>query len=262
MNIGLLTSDSITPWAYALGDGDTLMLLPPDLDPVQAAATLRGHLDLVLVHGGAVTSPLWMDQVAPPLVLRVAHTAGAGWPLHTFTSAGLHAAFSVALEAESYGSLICSRWSFQVWTREGTPPPPKRTHGPAALVGPTKAPRLWDTVVLAGLGAPVPADNADVARIVLDAHRGQGPLYLQPGFCTPLPRAPMWVSVGDARLEGLLVAPSSPGDPWRMLSVADLQILLGYPPDQELSWELLLGLVPVPLAAAFLRWSASFFSSP
>lgn len=246
----VLTIGWVGPSPFGFCHGATEVDLPPGSSPVAAAAH-AGAIDIVVLGPSAVLPVSEViSAIHPAAVFRVVSPAWQAFPVAPL--GGLSHRYSTSLDSESFGSLACTRHLVECWSDvdHALLRPPVRTHGPAAS-RPGEPPILWPVEAYRSLGSDVELSAPKVLRAILDGVQGKGPLLVQPGFPFAISRHPLDLGTGAT---GLLCVPLPPDTRWRVLSIADVASLLGYPTrNAPWSWLELSSIVPVAFAAALLR---------
>lgn len=221
-------------------------------------AQLDGPVQGLIVRGKDPRGSAF--EFAPLSALVVLHMAGSHGSIHpipasvknSFTSLG-----GYVFQAARYGNYILNNESVLVGLRSSdlmTVEWPRPTTGPGSRG--SGAPVLWDEDVFSGLGVRVSRDEPEVLQAVLNAVRGDGPLWVRPGYPFIVPPSPLsFRSLNGSRVQGLLCTDISNPGGWVVLRQEDILILVEHSGDY--AWSELSSLVGVTPVSILLGWVCS-----
>jgi len=229
-----------------------------DLDAAQLAAKARGRGDVLIeYHDPDRQAGLGVMAVAPRVVLLVGGPPSTNWS-HRCEQVGLAWRYGGrSLDPSDYGCVVMDR---VLVTCRATVPVTE----PVAVLGPLSdggkaywsyADRFADLgMVVSTDGSPAAAHEA-LARYLDGAMMGDHALPFRPGSAGVVPTVPFQLEVEDQVLTGAVMHGPGPRQ-WRILGVADVATLLGYPDvalDSGLEWDLVAALPGVELFVAIIH---------
>ncbi len=242
-------------WQHAC----SMLRSPCSVASSSADAPLLADARVVLVDGSEPIEVLTLFGACPPVLvhlgLRALNMRSGDKPLYGQYSI-VGSTMDRSFKAERYGARSICHKDMTV-TKHGSVPKIVLS-GLLPTTGPGARSEdggfvLWRSDDLAGRGVRVSRDEPGVIEAVYRATRGDGPLWVQPGFPFLVPAQPQTFRTLDGgEVTGLLCASSDRAGGWVVLTRRDVLDILGHPGD--VPWPYIPSLIGVEAAASLLGW--------